>query len=522
MPRIRALPWWLPALGLLAVLLLAWLLAAPRTPDLAAQVYRADLFGRAGMVVWDARWYGGHDMLGYSLLFPPLGSLLGVRVVGVLAALASTLLFACLAADWWGPRAARWATAVFALGAAADVWIGRLSFALGVSFALGATLALRRRHTPLAAALALLCAAASPVAGLLLALAAATCSLVRRSPRELLALGLPAILVALPLAALFGEGGWEPFPVRSFAATVVVGLAFLWALPRRQRLLRTGGAVFLFACLACLLVHSPMGSNIARYAALLAAPLLLGALLAEGRVGARGAAALCLIVVWVAWGPVRETAAARSAATSASYYTPLERFLASRPGPFRVEVPLTRSHWEAALLAPQFPLARGWEKQLEERYDRVLIGSGLTAASYRAWLLREAVGYVALPDAPLDPPSAGEGRLIRAGLPYLREVFASRHWRVYAVLGARPLLSGPGRLLAIGDDRVHLTASAPGSMIVRVHYSPYLTVTSGSACAAAGPEGWTLVRARSPGPITLAARFSLAAALGLGDSCRGR
>ena len=57
----------------------------------------------------------------------------------------------------------------------------------------------------------------------------------------------------------------------------------------------------------------------------------------------------------------------------------------------RVEVPLTRSHWEAALLAPSVSLARGWEKQLEERYDAVLLGPGLTAAAYSRWLHEQAV-----------------------------------------------------------------------------------------------------------------------------------
>ncbi len=42
----------------------------------------------------------------------------------------------------------------------------------------------------------------------------------------------------------------------------------------------------------------------------------------------------------------------------------------------RVEVPLTRSHWEAALLAPRVSLARGWEKQLDSRFDRVLLDAG--------------------------------------------------------------------------------------------------------------------------------------------------
>jgi hypothetical protein len=521
-----------------AALVTAWLLVDPHTPDLAAQVYRADLFGRAGFALWDARWYGGHHLPGYSLLFPPLGSLLGVRLVGALAALASVVLFERLASSAYG-RAGRWAAALFALGAVGDLWIGRLSFALGVSLAMAAALALSRRRPALAAALACACAAASPVAGILLALAGATLALDRRSPRALLVLGAPVAAIVVPLALLFPEGGWEPFPIRSFAATAAVAIAFLLALPREERLLRTGGIVWLAACLACLLVHSPMGSNIARYGVLLAGPLLLASSLREAELtagarsgrartgraavplGARTMLALCLITVWVVWGPVRETAAVvGSRATSASFYAPLERFLARAPGaPFRVEVPLTRSHWEAALLAPSVPLARGWEKQLDERYDRPLLRSGLSAPAYRAWLEREAVAYVALPDAQLDPSSAREGRLIRGGLPYLQEVFASTHWRVYRVLGATGLLSGPGRMLSVGVDSFELRAERPGNLLVRVHFSRYLTVTDGRGCVAQAPGGWTLVRARAAGPLTVAARFSLARALGVEGSC---
>src|SRR5262249_4818140 len=139
--------------------------------------------------------------------------------------------------------------------------------------------------------------------------------------------------------------------------------------------------------------------------------------------------ALLGIALWVAWGPVRETLAVGGArSTTASYYAPVERFLAAHaPAPVRIEVPLTRGHWEAALRAPTVSLARGWEKQLDTRFDRVLLAPGLTAAAYERWLYDQAVAYVALPDAPLDPSSAQEGRLIGRGLPYLREVFASEH-----------------------------------------------------------------------------------------------
>ena len=194
---------------------------------------------------------------------------------------------------------------------------------------------------------------------------------------------------------------------------------------------------------------------------------------------------------------------------------PVERFLATHGGGLaRVEVPFTRSHWEAAWLAPSVSLARGWEKQLDTRYDDVLLRPGLTAAEYLGWLRLQAVAYVALPDARLDPSSSQEGRLIRGGLPYLREVFASRHWRVYEVLHSTPLLEGPGRLTALGHDSFALAAAAPGSFTVRVHYTRYWTLTRGAGHVARAPGGWTAVTVRRAGAVVVAARFSLGRALG--------
>jgi hypothetical protein len=528
-----------PLLGawLAAALLGVWLLVDPHTPDLAGQVYRVQLFHQVGFALWDEHWYAGHHLPGYSLLFPPLGALLGMRLLAALAVLASAVLFERIVVDVYGP-AARWGAAFFALAAVCDVWIGRLAFALGVALALGAVLALLRGRLLAAVLLGALCAAASPVAGALLALAAFSQALAGRSPRALLVLGAPVAGVLLALALLFPEGGYEPYPFLSFLATALVVLAFLLALPPGARALRIGAAVYLLVCLLSLLVHTPMGSNIERYGALLAGPLLLCA-----RLGSRGRAlgaqrtrylqqrerltpavvvALAMAAVWVAWGPVRETAAvAGEESTSAAYYAPVEGFLAGRgEAPVRVEVPLTRSHWEAALLAPSVSLARGWEKQLDSRFDQVLLTPGLTAGRYERWLHEQAVAYVALPDTPLDPSSAQEGRLIRRGLPYLRQVFASRHWRIFAVGSPTPLAAGPGRLTMLGHDTFVLRAISAGSFLVRVHFSRYLTLERGRGCIGRAPGGWTAVEVSAPGEVVVAARFSLARALGTGRACK--
>jgi hypothetical protein len=510
----------LSATGFAGALVVVWLLLDPRTADLAAQVYRVDLFDHLGFAVWDEHWYAGHALPGYSLLFPPLASLLGMRVVAALAVLTSATLFERLTVGAYG-RSARWGALWFAAAAVGDVWLGRLTFALGVTFALAAVFALVRARPRWAALLAVLCAAASPVAAVLLGLAALTDALARRSSRALVVLAVPAAAVVLPLALLFPEGGFEPFPATSIAATVVVTLLFLWALPPGQRLLRTGGVVYLLACLLALAVQTPMGSNIERYAVLLAGPLLLCAVLGsrDPHKAIRTSIALLGIAAFTFWGPVRETiAVGGNQSTSASYYRPVLSFLArvqTPPAPLvRVEVPLTRSHWEAALMAPTVSLARGWEKQLETRYNGVLLASGLTAAGYSRWLHEQAVSYVALPDTPLDPSSAQEGRLIRRGLPYLRQVFKSRHWTVYAVRDPTPLLEGPGRLTSLGHDSFALRATAPGRFLVRVRYTRYWTLTAGHGRVAQAPGGWTYVTATASGRLRIAARFSLARALG--------
>ncbi len=511
------------ALPFAGVLIAAWLVVAPRSPDLAAQTYRAWLFESSGFSVWDNNWYGGHHLPGYSLVFPWLALVLGIKLVGALAVLVSTFAFERIAYEVYGPHA-RWGAVCFALAAAGDLWIGRVTFALGVTFATLAVLALVRERPLLAGVLAAVCAATSPVAGLLLALAGATHVLATRQGRTGFALVLPVLLVVVPLELLFPEGGWEPFAASSVTATLAVTLAFLYAVPRSERLLRIGAFIYLGVTILSI-APTPMGSNVDRYAVLLAGPLALCALGRDGfrrtrRPLAAVVAAVGLIVVWTAWGPVRESAGVGGdPSTHAAYYVPLERFLDAHGGSLaRVEVPFTHSHWEAALLAPRFLLARGWERQLDTKYDPIFFKEGLSAAAYHAWLANNAVSYVALPDVRLDGSSDEEAALIRAGLPYLREVFSSAHWRVFAVLGARPLASAPAQLTKLDHDSFSLRFSGPGESLVRLHYTRYWTVVEGHACLAAH-DGWTAVSVKSPGVVRVAARFSPARAFGLAGAC---
>jgi len=98
---------------------------------------------------------------------------------------------------------------------------------------------------------------------------------------------------------------------------------------------------------------------------------------------------------------------------------------------------LTGAHWEAANLAGYdgVALARGWERQLDTRYAGLFYRPRLRPSAYEAWLRENRVAYVALPDVRLDEAGREEGALIAHGLPYLREVWRSPHWRLYAPEG---------------------------------------------------------------------------------------
>lgn len=490
-----------------------YLLVAPPSADLAAQEYRAGL----GLVLWNNGWYAGHHTPGYSVLFPPLGGALGVRVAGALAAVAAAALFAALAQrHWGGSRGATAAALWFAAGTTAVLLTGRITFLLGVAVGIGALLALSHERRLTALALAAATPLASPVAGLFLALAATACALAHRSGR-LDGLGVAAAVLAPTalLLVLFPQGGSFPFVASAFWPALAATLLVAALLPPAERALRTGALLYALALVAAFVIATPLGGNASRLGALAAGPVVLGAL--TGRRSPVLLAAVALpLAYWALYPAVRDVArASGDASVQARYHAPLLRYLDSRRarGGFRVEVPLTQNHWEARHLAPQVPLARGWERQLDRRHAALFYDGTLDAASYRTWLDDGAVAYVAVPDVPLDHAGRDEARLVAAGLPYLREVWRNEHWRVYAVADPAPLAGGGATATVAAGGAVTLRATRPGDVVLRVHHTRWWRVTGGSACVSRGPRGLTRVRVLRPGTVRIHARLT-------GSSCR--
>ena len=76
-------PRWAPPLAA-AVATGAFALWNPPLRDLAAHTFRAEYFEHHGFAIWNGTWYGGHYLLAYSVLFPPLAALLSPVWVGAL------------------------------------------------------------------------------------------------------------------------------------------------------------------------------------------------------------------------------------------------------------------------------------------------------------------------------------------------------------------------------------------------------------------------------------------------------
>jgi hypothetical protein len=156
------------------------------------------------------------------------------------------------------------------------------------------------------------------------------------------------------------------------------------------------------------------------------------------------------------------------------------------------------------MVAPQTPLARGWERQLDTAdnslfYDR----RPLTPGRYRRWLIANGVRFVALPDVQPDYAALQEARLVRGGVPGLRPVWHSAHWRVFAVSGSGGVLKGPGRLVSLSGSNVVIDVARPARLLVRVRYTRQWALAQGRGRVRPAPGGWTFVDAWSTGPLRI-------------------
>jgi hypothetical protein len=328
-------------------------------------------------------------------------------------------------------------------------------------------------------------------------------------PSALWAIGMAAV-AAVPIVAagvLFPGDGPMPYPVFDWLWEMAVagGLAVLAI--GRHRVIVIGALFYMAAATAAVVIPSPLGGNVGRLEDLVALPLAAGLAWTRAPLLLPFAAVPLALSQWSpAWGAFTE--AAEQPSTHSAFYATLDRVLqddaAGRPAG-RVEVVPTAWHWEANFVAPVMPLARGWERQLDEADNPIFYASGpITAGAYRAWLVDNGVRFVALPAAPLDMAGRAEGALVMSGrVPGLQLVWRSADWRLYAVEGSPGIVSGPARLVRASDGRVVLDALGPGQVTVRIRWSPGWHVSGGAGCLTRQND-WIALQVPRPGQVSLA------------------
>jgi hypothetical protein len=500
----------MPAVVAAVVLAALYLVLDPPSADLAAQTYRVGLFDREGPIAWDNQWYGGHHLPGYSVLFPPLASLLGLQVVAALSIVAATVAVTRLTAS---TAAATW----FAVAMTAAAMSGRLTFALGVAVGAAAMVAVTQGSGRRSSALGALTALASPVAALFVAMMAAAIALTGVNVRFLpagretadvrragVALAVAAVVATGVLVLAFPEGGTEPFVSSAFWPALAAALV---AAACTSGAVRTAAVLYALLLVAAFAIDNPLGGNAARLGALVGGPLAV-ALIRDRRLLALAGIPLAY---WTLYPAIRDVSQAHGdPARAAAYYEPLLERLRDEPLG-RLEIPFTQGHWEAARVAPAIPIARGWERQLDRKVNALFYEGELTPERYQRWLKDNAVRWVALPDAPLDYSARAEAALIDGGLPYLEEIWHDEHWRLFAVSDAEPL-----GLTALGPDWFTTTGGT-----VRVHWTPYWAIVEGAGCVRRGDGDWTVVEPRPEGSqVRVAIRINPLRALSHGARCR--
>ncbi|MEV8531982.1 hypothetical protein [Streptomyces sp. NPDC051211] len=538
--------------------------------DLAAQEAWAGFAARHPGSAYNLSWHGGLHTGAYSLISPYVMAAFGVVPVTVASGLVSTWLAGRLWAGS-GLHRACWPALLAGLMLWCQAASGRTTFLLGAAFGLAAVRALvsghragghragghrvsedraredrangvrangrrvnrdpangrrasrrrmsrhrtSRRRGPVIACWAVLATMASPVAGLFLLVVGAAGLLTSRRAAAAAATLLPPAAVLGLTAWLFPFQGEQPMPLVRLWPPLLMGVAAALAAPRSWRTVRAAAAVYAVGVGLTYLFPSPVGTNVERLAHLAVPPLLLAAALADGvhrrfLTVRRGSLALALLlsVAWVGGNTaahIGDTARVPAwAAQTGGVVRALERLGADRS---RVEVVMARSHREAAVLAPYVPLARGWNRQADVERGRLFYEGTLTEASYRAWLDRWAVGFVVLHAGPLDAASEREHALVASGPAYLQAVWRDANWRVYRVSNPTPLVTAPASVVRSDRAEVVVRMPRPGTVTLRIAYSPWLRAAGGCLAPAGADGGLTRLTVARPGNVTIGSAY---------------
>ncbi|MFD8342005.1 MFS transporter [[Kitasatospora] papulosa] len=499
--RLRRHPVLLTTAVAAAVHLLWFFFFANSGGDIAAQDAWAEFVGRHPGTAYNLAWYGGMHPVSYSVVSPYLMSVLGVRttmmVVGTVSSALTALILVRVPAVR-NPLACALA-GVFAY--LCNALSGRVTFGLGMMFALGAVAAVfcwphrwrykRWAKAVVAAPLAGLATAGSPVAGLFLGVVAAALFLNKRRPGAY-ALGLAPVAVVVLSAWLFPFSGTQPMALGTLSLPFLYSVFVFFLVPRDWHTVRTAAAVYGAGTLLTYVVDSQIGSNVSRMAMLFAGVVLLAAL---PYTAPRTRRWYALIVVfaglnfWIGFKGVDDIVRTAPAASWNRELAPLVNQLQKAGAERgRVEVVPASSHREASALAPYVNLARGWNRQADMKRNPLFYDDTLDPVNYREWLDRWAVHYVVLPTGMPDSGGEQEAALVEKGQPYLKAVWSDANWKLFRVLDPVPLADPPATVERAGDDELTIRVQTAGRVLIRIPYSRWLAVVDDEGKSVERPQ----------------------------------
>ncbi|MFG2815512.1 MFS transporter [Streptomyces sp. NPDC048410] len=444
-------------------------------------------------------------------VFALFGNAVSGRVtfgLGMLFALCAVATVFC----WpYEGRYARWATPVAAapLAALAGIFallggaVGWVAYVLAGLFAAGAVAVgfrwpYRGRYKRwakalTAAPLAALATMGSPVAGLFVGLVAVALFLQKRRPGAY-ALGVAPAVVVAASAWLFPFSGTQPMTFGSVIMPLLYGLLCLFLVPKEWVTVRLTAGVYSLSVVLVWLISSQIGSNISRLPMLFAGVALVAALPFTAPRSRRWyvtVLALAGFVGWIGFKSVDDVVHTTPAASWARELAPLVHQLQRADAEKgRVEVIPVRSHREASALAPYVNLARGWNRQADMERNPLFYDDTLNSANYHEWLQRWAIRYVVLPrvDDPDGDGGVRERELVLRGMPYLDRIWSDSNWQLYRVTDPAPLAEPNAVVRRAEQGEMTLDVRKPGRILVRVPYSPWLSVVDERGKSLAAPQ----------------------------------
>lgn len=458
--------------------------------DLAAQDAWAEFVGRHPDSAYNLAWYGGMHPVSYSVVSPYLMSVLGVRTTMMIAGTLTAGLLTLVLIRSRSVRNPLWAALAGVFGLVANAISGRVTFGLGTMFALGAVAVVfcwpyrwrykRWAKALCAAPLAALATMSSPVAGLFVGFVAVALFLQKRRPGAW-ALGLAPTAVVAVSAWLFPFSGTQPMVIGSVLLPLLLSVVTFVIAPKEWRTVRLVSAVYGLAVILVWVVSSQIGSNITRLAMLFGGVALVAVLpftVPRSRQWYAGVLALVTFGGWIGYKTVDDIIHAAPEAAWARELAPLVNELkevGAEKG--RVEVVPARSHREAAALAPYVNLARGWNRQADMKRNPLFYDDTLNSANYHEWLKRWAVHYVVLPKDEPDPTGAmRERQLVQRGMPYLKQVWGDANWQLFKMIDPAPLAEPNAVVERAEQGEMTMRVSKPGRILIRIPYSPWLSV----------------------------------------------